>query len=39
MYVVAPTRYAATGRFGLRSTPDGFGTPAFDGRRIRIEGA
>ena len=39
VYVVAPTRYAATGRFGLRSTPDGFGTPAFDGRRIRIEGA
>ncbi len=39
MYVIAPTRYSATGRFGLRSTAGGFGTPHFDGRRIRVEGA
>lgn len=38
-YVIAPVRYAATGRFGLRSTPGGFGTPRFDGRRIRVDGA
>ena len=38
-YVIAPTRFAATGRFGLRSTPGGFGTPEFDGRRVRVEGA
>jgi hypothetical protein len=37
-YVIAPVRHAATGRFGLRSTPGGFGTPEFDGRRIRVEG-
>ncbi len=37
-YVIAPTRYVATGRFGLRSTPGGFGTPEFDGRRVRVEG-
>ena len=35
-YVIAPTRYAVTGRFGLRSTPGGFGTPEFEGRRVRV---
>lgn len=38
-YVIAPVRYAATERFGLRATQNGFGTPPFDGRRIRVEGA
>ena len=38
-YVVAPVRYAATGRFGLRATTGGFGTPPFEGRQIRIQGA
>ena len=38
MYVIAPTRHAATGRFGLRSVHGGFGTPEFDGRRVRGEG-
>ena len=28
-HVLARRRYAATGRFGLRATPGGFGTPAF----------
>ena len=28
-HVVARARFAATGRFGLRATPGGFGTPAF----------
>lgn len=38
-YVVAPTRYAAAGRFGLRATPGGFGTPRFgEGRRVRVDG-
>ena len=37
-YVVAPVRHQATGRFGLRAAPSGFGTPEFDGRRIRIQG-
>ncbi len=36
-YVIAPVRHQATGRFGLRATPNGFGTPEFDGRRIRVE--
>lgn len=38
-YVIAPARHAVTGRFGLRSTIGGFGTPEFDGRRIRVEAA
>lgn len=38
-YVVAPVRYRATGRFGLRSTLGGFGTPAFDGRTISVVGS
>ncbi len=37
-YVIAPARYRRTERFGLRSTEDGFGTPQFDGRRIRVVG-
>lgn len=37
-YAVAPVRHQATGRFGLRAAPHGFGTPEFDGRQIRIEG-
>lgn len=35
-YVIAPVRYAATERFGLIATQGGFGTPAFDGRVIRV---
>ena len=35
-YVIAPVRHTATGRFGLRAAPGGFGTPEFDGRRIRV---
>jgi hypothetical protein len=37
-YVIAPVRHTATGRFGLRSTPGGHGTPEFDGRQCRVEG-
>jgi len=37
-YVIAPTRHRATGRFGLRATKGGFGTPVFEGRRVRVEG-
>lgn len=37
-YVIAPARYVATQRFGLRPLSGGFGTPEFDGRRIRVEG-
>lgn len=41
-YVIAPARYRQTERFGLRATPNGFGTPEFDEggqtRRIRVEG-
>lgn len=37
-YVVAPARYRATERFGLRATEGGFGTPPFGERRIRVEG-
>lgn len=35
-YVIAPVRYRATERFGLRATPGGFGTPEFEGRRVRV---
>jgi hypothetical protein len=28
-HVLAPARFAATGRIGLRATPNGFGTPPF----------
>lgn len=37
-YVIAPARYRVTERFGLRATDAGFGTPEFEGRRIRVEG-
>jgi hypothetical protein len=38
-YVIAPARKASTGRIGLRSTGDGFGTPPFDGgTRIVVRG-
>jgi len=38
-YVVAPARHQVTGRFGLRATPGGFGTPVFgDGIRVRVDG-
>lgn len=38
-YVIAPARYRQTERFGLRATEDGFGTPPFGERRIRVVGA
>lgn len=37
-FVLAPARYRATGRMGLRATPGGFGTPEFEGRVVRVEG-
>ena len=42
-YVIAPVRHAANGKFGLRWTRGGFGTPFFrtdDGedRQVRVEG-
>jgi hypothetical protein len=38
-HVLAPARYRATKRIGLRATPGGFGTPPFgDGERIRVDG-
>ena len=42
-YVVAPARHRANGKFGLRWTRGGFGTPFFPGpdgedRQIRVEG-
>lgn len=38
-YVIAPARYAVNGKFGLRYTRGGFGTPFFgDDRQIRVEG-
>jgi hypothetical protein len=41
VHVVARARQQATGRFSLRVTPGGFGTPEFgaDGRRVRVVGA
>jgi hypothetical protein len=40
-HVLARARFAATGRFGLRATPGGFGTPAFgpDAEVVRVDGA
>jgi hypothetical protein len=38
-YAMAPARYAATGRMGLRAMPGGFGTPEYDGKVSRIEGS
>jgi hypothetical protein len=37
-FAVAPARYQAEGRMGLRAAPGGFGTPEFDGRVARVEG-
>ncbi|HLF42807.1 MAG TPA: hypothetical protein VJA46_04670 [Acidimicrobiia bacterium] len=37
-FALAPARYKAIGRMGLRATPGGFGTPEFEGRSARIEG-
>lgn len=37
-HVLAAALHRATGRIGLRPTPDGFGTPWFSGRRLRVEG-
>ena len=38
-YVIAPARHAVNGKFGLRSTLGGFGTPFFgDDRQIRVVG-
>ncbi|MEX0863420.1 MAG: hypothetical protein WD269_00930 [Acidimicrobiia bacterium] len=36
-YALAPARYAAVGRMGLRPTASGFGTPEFAGRVARVE--
>ncbi len=41
VHIVARARSQATGRFGLRSTVGGFGTPEFgdDGVRVRVSGS
>lgn len=36
-YALAPARYRAVGRMGLRATPGGFGTPEFHGKVARVE--
>jgi hypothetical protein len=37
--VISPARREATGKIGLRATPEGFGTPPFgDGDQVRVEG-
>src|SRR4051794_27406186 len=40
VHIVARSRQQATGRFSLRITPGGFGTPEFgtDSRRVRVAG-
>ena len=38
-FAVSPARYKAMGRMGLTATPGGYGTPEFDGRVLRVEGA
>jgi hypothetical protein len=39
-HVVAPARYQANGKIGLRYTRRGFGTPFFgDDKQVRVEGA
>lgn len=39
-FVVAPKRFAATGKLGLRFTRGGFGTPFFgEDEQVRVEGA
>lgn len=37
-FAVAPARYHAVGRMGLRPAPGGFGTPEFNGAIARVEG-
>jgi len=37
-HVLARARFDATGRFGLRATPGGIGTPMFDEQCLRIAG-
>ena len=42
-HVLAPARYRATGRIGLRAAPGGFGTPTYpnaegDEEQVRVEG-
>lgn len=37
-FAVAPARYEAVGRMGLKAAPGGFGTPEFNGRVARVEG-
>ena len=37
-HVLARARYEATGRFGLRATPAGFGTPMFGEEVLRVAG-
>jgi len=38
-YVIAPVRHAANGKFGMRWTLGGFGTPFFgDNRQVRVVG-
>ncbi|MCB0998751.1 MAG: hypothetical protein KDB40_05585 [Acidimicrobiales bacterium] len=41
VHIVARARIEASGRFSLRVTPGGFGTPELgpDGRRVRVSGA
>ena len=36
-YAIAPARYAVEEKMGLRATPEGFGTPEYDGRISRVE--
>jgi len=38
-HVVARARFDATGRFGLRATPGGFGTPLFGDDVLRVAGS
>ena len=39
VYVIAPVRHEANGKFGLRWTLGGFGTPFFgDNRQVRVDG-
>lgn len=39
-HVVAPARYRAEGRIGLRATPGGYGTPEFgDKQQVRVAGS
>lgn len=37
-FALGPARHKAEGRMGLRHHDRGFGTPEFEGKRLRIEG-